>query len=296
MNSHAHMEKFLFLTEKKAVIMVLRIIGLGLIIGVIVLGVWFFWPSDSSSSTTLVPSFTRAYIVYQYEFADTPESENFQCMGMFEGDECLSAIWLVKRVNGEIDTGYIPNPKCCWRCENGGSWCVRQRNAWPGKVVSTRTTVGVTWEASDEAWCDTLTSEDFNDCNQQSRLNDVPEYRYYLDWLIRSYGGSSGLELDDVRLWGSNEEPPIDENGEMTYGQTLCYDDIVERSRGYKYEIYIYCRAHVDKTRSEIYNTIAHEFKHVLQKAERGGDCDTSNPSDESEAENWANEIAPPCN
>lgn len=221
-----------------------------------------------------------------YDFS--PEADNFQCQGMLSGQRCVQSLILVKHVDGEIKQ-FINS--CCWRCEGGKSWCIRRRNAWPGKVLRVVEVGGGIWEI-DPNWnlCDPIITS--NDCPEEWALNSKPEYREFLEWLIRTYG-AWGLEPEDVKLWGSHQEPPVDPNtGRITAGFADCKEN---PPAGWpKFVIYIYCHALAGKSRIYIYHTIAHEFQHVLQDAEhidRYGSCSEPSNRNENEARNFADRI-----
>lgn len=259
-----------------------KIVALAIIIsGAAVVGGYYIW-------TTIIPTKT----VYQWEFAKWEESEWFQCFGLKSGQHCLKALWLVKRVNGEIDQ-FVAGQKCCWTCEGGRSWCLEMRNVWPGKVVKI-----VDWKGKvvrfDHDYCGRLSTDDFYGDN-------IKAFELYLEWLVMTYGSDVGLEPGDVKLRISHSEPPTRPHPERpgesleVHGQTSCLEWPTSTAMDAEYVITVYEKAH--ETRGDVYNTIAHEFKHVLQDKEHTLDCReiASNPDFEDEATHWAETVAPPC-
>lgn len=237
------------------------------------------------SCMPLIPGCLTDYLkpnaeIYIYELAPLAESALWP-LCHFHGHYCDEMLNLTHRIGNRVDRDFY-GVTCCWRCRDGHCMC--DERFWPGKLLKTR------WKNfSDQKWCDKLRASDFK---KEWELDKILPYRTYLDWLIRTFGESSGISKDDVRLWGSMEEPPIT-NNEKDAAKTQCNEGVAAQVAA-KYVIYVYIRSHTGRTRADFYNTIAHEFKHVLQFEEHGTDADDS--AWESEAENFANGIAPPCN
>jgi hypothetical protein len=167
--------------------------------------------------------------------------------------------------------------RCCWKCNGGRSWCLEVKNVWPGKIIRINNQA-----SAERKWCDNSRASDF-------RGNGLNSLREYLDWLVREFGTSVGLDVGDVTLTISNEYPPPTvpgEPGKLLAGTVFCPSPS-------KYIIVIYEHSFTGKTVAEIYNTIAHEFKHILQIIEHGLDCEQRTPQLEEEADRWAEQIAP---
>jgi hypothetical protein len=145
--------------------------------------------------------------------------------------------------------------------------------------------------------CFLLKSDDFSHGRAMDRLRP---YRDYLDWLIRSWGVEYGLTPRDVRLYASYAPAPTrpGRDGPVA-GEIVCHHP-EEREDVGRYRIVLYREALLGHDVSRLYNTIAHEFKHVLQDAAGEGAVDCGRIAKasalrhyEKEASRWADRIAP---
>jgi hypothetical protein len=124
-------------------------------------------------------------------------------------------------------------------------------------------------------------------------MDAVPEYRRFLDYLIDS--SESSVPRDRVMLFGDTGSGNAPSG--TVYGQAVCVDVSPRR----RYFILISLDDHEGEPRQELFNTIAHEFRHVEQ-FEAGTSC--AAPTDDSaedhvweaEAEAFADTMAPRCN
>jgi hypothetical protein len=145
--------------------------------------------------------------------------------------------------------------------------------------------------------CFLLTPEDFSRGESMDRRRP---YREYLDWLIRTEGAELGLRADDVRLFASYAPAPARPGREgPVAGEIDCPPEQAWAALG-RYRIVLYREALLGLDVSHLYNTIAHELKHVLQDLD---DAEVVNCGRierlsklrkyERQAARWAAEIAP---
>jgi hypothetical protein len=125
-------------------------------------------------------------------------------------------------------------------------------------------------------------------------------FREYLDWLVGTWGAEHGLRPGDVRLYASYAPAPTrpGRDGPVA-GEIACHPP-GSRSEVGRYRIVVYREALLGREVSHLYNTLAHEFKHVLQDVvgEDAVDCGRiANASRlrkyEKEASRWADRVAP---
>ena len=145
--------------------------------------------------------------------------------------------------------------------------------------------------------CFLLTLDDFS---PGSDLDRRRPYRDYLDWLVRTHGSELGLQPTDVTLYASYEPAPTRPGREgPVAGEIVCHPPGEWAEVG-RYRIVIYREALLTRDVSHVYNTIAHELKHVLQDLADGDAVDCGRIESparlrkyERQAARWAHEIAP---
>lgn len=176
---------------------------------------------------------------------------------------------------------------------------IKPHRAFPGLVVYTR--------SGSQTPFRNLCKEKYNSSELEGeKLNQL---KNLLDVLVLRYGSNYGLKVTndnpkDICLAISHSEPDerINENGNRGYvaGRINCWPGVVARARNCRYEIDLFEQAfaRTNPCVQEVYNTVAHEFKHILQSIEFNLSCDrTSDREDlETEAENFANSLFPLCN
>ena len=129
-----------------------------------------------------------------------------------------------------------------------------------------------------------------------------PTDRDFLDWLIRTFGEEHGLRPHDVRLFVAPQRAPTRYASEgVVAGELVCHPESEWRRRG-RYQITLYRDALVGGSVGCLYNTVAHEFRHVLQELESGGATRCGRVTDpawlarlEQDAVEFAGEVAPDC-
>src|SRR5262245_696628 len=137
----------------------------------------------------------------------------------------------------------------------------------PGLVLWTRRN-GVNSTATDNI-CRRYGVSDLQGPRLQN-LND------YLNALVRYYGASAGLDATrnhprDVCLLVSDEVPSteVDSSGRTAYvaGRISCEAGSLASARNCRYQVKLYARAFslTNSCLNAVYNTTAHEFKHILQ-------------------------------
>lgn len=223
-------------------------------------------------------------VVYRYELV--PQSTLIPWGLCFDhGSKCRVTLNLIKRENGQVDA-YFYGQTCCWECEDG--FCACDNRFWPGKVNQ----VGFR-KLPERDLCSTITTDDFK---KGYGMNKMLQYKYYLDWLISTYGSAHGLESGDIKIYASYAEPPtMPGQPGVVAGEVVKFEGAAATAQGCKYQITIYRDALVGHTLSELYNTIAHEFKHILQDVEHGVGIGSTDPQYEQEVKEFANYLVPPC-
>jgi hypothetical protein len=131
----------------------------------------------------------------------------------------------------------------------------------------------------------------------------------FLDGLIKIYGNdSNGLNINhnnpkDICIYISPSEPlayNIDGNIAYGAGSINCWPSNIAHDKNCRYQINLYDLAftRANACVNEIYNTVAHEFKHILQSIELNlPNCDeaTNRSELEREASNFAELLFPTC-
>jgi hypothetical protein len=115
---------------------------------------------------------------------------------------------------------------------------------------------------------------------------------------IRSYGAGIGIESGDIKINISPNVPPTHPGRPgVVGGRIVCHSGEAARTAGAKYRITLYKSAFFGKCRAQIFNTIAHEFKHILQVIENNLSCTgvENIAAYEKESYTWADYIAPLC-
>ena len=145
--------------------------------------------------------------------------------------------------------------------------------------------------------CFLLTTDDFS---PGRAMDQRRPFREYLDWLIRSWGVDYGLGSRDVRLYASYAPAPTRPGREgPVAGEIVCHHPGAWEEVG-RYRIVLYRETLMNHDVSRLYNTIAHEFKHVLQDVAGEGAVNCGQIAKasklreyEKEASRWADRVAP---
>jgi len=231
--------------------------------------------------------------VYQWEFAPPMPERDYepQCAGMLSGQKCYRYLILVKRVNGKVDKDYISD-YCCYDCELGRSWCLEVKKVFPGMVTMYNFPFIGFGPSFEKDYCDPANTDDFYG-------NNLKALQHYLNWLVREYGSPADLNVGDVKVNIDRSEPPVLPGGDMVAGYISKVPSSLISMFGAKWQVNLYEKTLTGEPKAQTYNTIAHEFKHILQVIEHNLNINdvTIIGQYEREAEDFANYLAPlwPC-
>lgn len=256
--------------------------------------------------------------VNQIHWELVPETEQCPVMGS-PTNSCLVPLQLVFTWQG----GFVEykGMSCCLDCERWAPACqiglhtiefatgnlpisprvrIPGHKPRPGMIIWTR--AGGIHDNVNRDWCDNFRSSDLEGSNLQDLKN-------FLDQLTMKYGQDDDLDPDsnnpkDVCLHISDENPPIrtDPSGNTgtVAGEISCASGAAARARNCRYQVTLYRQAFYGQCSKAPYNTVAHEFKHILQSIELNlptGSCDQAENGSqyEQEATDWANSIISDC-
>ena len=115
------------------------------------------------------------------------------------------------------------------------------------------------------------------------------QLRGYLDWLARAHGAPASLKVRDVELAIVRGDPKPGPGG-VTAGEISCNKD--------EYRITLYRNALAGRPLAVAYDTLAHEFHHIVQIRRDGLRCASRKGERESyerEAVEFAARLVPAC-
>jgi hypothetical protein len=139
-------------------------------------------------------------------------------------------------------------------------------------------------EAAPRDRCDTARASDFEGAG-------AAELRRYARWLARTQGSAVALRPDRVEFAIAGGEPEPGPVG-VTAGEVACADG------NEAFRITLYREALVGRQLATAYQTVAHEFQHVVQIRRDGLPCgprDGTLEAYEREAAAVAGRLVPPC-